>query len=317
MGEEVEKLKDALHRAQVAEAAAAAMAEQRDEARQSEAELEQACKDLDLRIEELEAAVESNTKALGFAQNGRRAAEAQVEALMKALERWANKYGHDKSDLLADTRALLATAALSAPADESDLQKMQSTPAEESNDNSKIVGALQDAVAGKVTLRTVHVPQAVESSIAPAGWVLVPREPTEDMLRECFHAVTKRTLGEHNCMMLALADRRTAHDFKAKMRWRAMLAAVTPAEESSVEAPAALEDAFVAELKLWLEPRLTGYDVAWTSKRMAERLVAIVSSAPAEARSARVHASDCQSHIVDVRGRPDPCTCGLAGGDHG
>lgn len=90
------------------------------------------------RIETLEAAIESNTKALGFAQNGRCAAEVQVEALRKVLGPFAAfaqnlRFGEgDLMVLCAEPgdiahfhaeefkRAAEALAALSVPAEESD-----------------------------------------------------------------------------------------------------------------------------------------------------------------------------------------------------
>lgn len=43
----------------------------------------------------------------------------------------------------------------------------------------------------------------------------------------------------------------------------------------------------------------------------AGNLGSAVASGDAGDATAPEHAPDCQSHIVDVRGRPDPCTCGL------
>lgn len=45
-------------------------------------------------------------------------------------------------------------------------------------------------------------------------------------------------------------------------------------------------------------------DAAWNQRSDAARQEGARGGEPVE------HAPDCQSHIVDVRGRPDECTCG-------
>jgi hypothetical protein len=58
------------------------------------------------------------------------------------------------------------------------------------------------------------------------GWVLVPREPTEEMLRAAWAMTVKVTPEER--MLMELGDSRSAFHGKMKRRYRAMISAAPP-----------------------------------------------------------------------------------------
>ena len=66
----------------------------------------------------------------------------------------------------------------------------------------------------------------------PEGWVMVPREATDKMLRAVFVAMNQTPAGEWKAMKAANLSPRAISDAKMAPRYRAMIASAPPAPES-------------------------------------------------------------------------------------
>ena len=66
----------------------------------------------------------------------------------------------------------------------------------------------------------------------PEGWVMVPREPTDKMLKAAFVAMNQTPAAEWKAMKAANLSPRAISDAKMAPRYRAMISAAPPAPET-------------------------------------------------------------------------------------